>query len=193
MGIVKLQLLLLLRGELKLLLLLLLRAELDLLLLLLLLLRVELKLLLLLLLRVELKLLLLRSKLLLLLGNVLLLLEALKVLVKSGLVELAAEGGAGVEVGRVEDWPPGCPSWPLIGKGLSLHCRRVLGFDLLLLRNHTIQKERIYNYLPFVDIVCCWLAGKCSTGSNHALQYKVCPLEDLMLNNVAHVREICFL
>lgn len=101
------------------------------------LLRIELKLLLLL----GSKLLLLGSKLLLpcrkllLLGRNLLLLEGLEVLIEASLVELAAEGGGGVEVSGVEDGPT-APL--LVSKGLALHSRLVFCFDLLLPCDHTL-------------------------------------------------------
>lgn len=133
----------LLSRELELLLLLLLWEELLLLLLLgcelLPLLEAKLLLLLLLLLRDELLLLLLCSKLLLLLWRKLLLLAKLpEVLVKGRLVKLTAQVSVGVEVGRIEDGAAGSALGPLVGKGLPLNGRLVLGLYFLLSGDHTL-------------------------------------------------------
>jgi len=85
-----------------------------------------------------------RSKLLLLLlllGSeslrlLLLLLEVVKVLVERVLVELAAEGLLGVEVGRVEHRSPLSPV--LVGEGLPLHGQVLLLLDTLLLLHHAL-------------------------------------------------------
>jgi len=85
-----------------------------------------------------------RSKLLLLLlllGSeslrlLLLLLEVVKVLVERVLVELAAEGLLGVEVGRVEHRSPLFPV--LVGEGLPLHGQVLLLLDTLLLLHHAL-------------------------------------------------------
>jgi len=85
-----------------------------------------------------------RSKLLLLLlllGSeslrlLLLLLEVVKVLVERVLVELAAEGLLGVEVGRVEHRSPLSPV--LVGEGLPLHGQVLLLLDALLLLHHAL-------------------------------------------------------
>jgi len=85
-----------------------------------------------------------RSKLLLLLlllGSeslrlLLLLLEVVKVLVERVLVELAAEGLLGVEVGRVEHRSPLSPV--LVGEGLPLNGQVRLLLDALLLLHHAL-------------------------------------------------------
>jgi len=76
-------------------------------------------------------LLLLGGKLLLLLGKLLLLVKSAEILVERLLVKLLADGGIGVEVGGVED-RSSLTIGSLVGKGLSLQGKLILGLDLLL-------------------------------------------------------------
>jgi len=77
-------------------------------------------------------LLLLGGKLLLLLGGkLLLLIKSAEILVERLLVKLLTDGGIGVEVGGIEDWSS-LSIGSLVGKGLSLQGKLILGLDLLL-------------------------------------------------------------